>query len=1017
MPGGIGSGGIVDIPFPGNGPVGYVLGKTNAADYAFDWVPPGGGGGGVASVSAGTTQATGPQIIFSNSPTVTFGANGNTITASAAGGGGAGAALSAGTQSVATGTVSFANSNGITFGMSGSSQITASHNGLTTQTVQTQGSVAVQGSTGAISFANSNGISFGANASTITATVRTDYASSDVTSGRAGTGSGFSGTNVSGTMTVNTNGVSIQLSVANPGGGAAFTNGVSGGNTSGTSGTVSNRLVLAGGNNVTLSASTDAGGMSVTISGANAGGAQTGISGVQVSNTTYTSGTITFQNANGISFGSSGANGISASYTVPTVPTSYVSNVNGSSGAISIAVGSSLSSSQAGSSITIGLATNITTALQSTGNYLTIQSNQAFSAAGGSSAFQTLSFADSQGVSFSNSNGSIVATVKTDYAASNVTSGRAGTSSGFSGTNISASITHDTNGLALQLSVANPGGGGGGIANSAGTQIATSGTVVFSNSNNVSFGMSNSSVVTASFGQTNQSVGIYASSNTTGQSSSSTFDARSLSMVAYGLVSIGHSNGSILVSSPNIVDFTQLSVGVSTGGNTSNNSGMVTGQLVLAGGPNITLSGSTNGGSMTVSISGGAGGGGGGGVGVGISSMGNTAGTSGTVTTGNVVLVGSGPISLSQSSSGSNATISINGPAVSSLSATGIVSISTNGSTISIGAPAQSIVVSAGTTSGSVNSLSFVNSNQVSFGLAAGAITASIPRDLASWFEPEIYGGTTSQAQANGTVYFRPFAVANELSFFRAQMLGIVTTQGTTTMSISGSVSAGNATSGSGSWGQSGTLQLFSRVSTGTDANSSRIISFYSNSYSYSIGLSNSVSWSTNASSATVSFTTAGQVGYIANIDSAGGITASSFSTTGSGSFSSSSTNVNSFSSSFAMTFASQVMSQVRPINVPFATSLSVGEYWMGHRQSSQTGSTNYSLQARVQLAPGMVYYTTNTTGYAEIGSTVTIASNNIRQGWGSYSASSNTSTTIALSAISNMSQYALYFNLRALSK
>ena len=59
----------------------------------------------------------------------------------------------------------------------------------------------------------------------------------------------------------------------------------------------------------------------VTISGANAGGAQTGISGVQVSDATYTSGTVTFQNANGISFGSSGANGISASYTVPAAQT------------------------------------------------------------------------------------------------------------------------------------------------------------------------------------------------------------------------------------------------------------------------------------------------------------------------------------------------------------------------------------------------------------------------------------------------------------------------------------------------------------------------------------------------------------------------------------------------------------------------------------------------------------------------------------------------------------------------
>ena len=82
----------------------------------------GGGGGGVTgSISAGTTKGTLGEVVFSNSPTVTFGMDGQTVTASAVGGAGGGVALSAGTQSVNTGTVVFANSNGMTFGMSGSS--------------------------------------------------------------------------------------------------------------------------------------------------------------------------------------------------------------------------------------------------------------------------------------------------------------------------------------------------------------------------------------------------------------------------------------------------------------------------------------------------------------------------------------------------------------------------------------------------------------------------------------------------------------------------------------------------------------------------------------------------------------------------------------------------------------------------------------------------------------------------------------------------------------------------------
>lgn len=94
---------------------------------------------GIQSLSAGTTRATAGEVVFSNSNGLAFGLNGATITGSYTvpsvpaetpfG-------ISAGTQSVSTGTVVWANSNGITFGMSGSNQITASHNGLTSQTNQ-----------------------------------------------------------------------------------------------------------------------------------------------------------------------------------------------------------------------------------------------------------------------------------------------------------------------------------------------------------------------------------------------------------------------------------------------------------------------------------------------------------------------------------------------------------------------------------------------------------------------------------------------------------------------------------------------------------------------------------------------------------------------------------------------------------------------------------------------------------------------------------------------------------------
>jgi hypothetical protein len=123
---------------------------------------------------------------------------------------------------------------------------------------------------------------------------------------------------------------------------------------------------------------------------------------------------ISFSNANGLTFYTSAGNAIVGSYTVPTqtvdtnkagtgftsvstagsdvvgtlntnglslgVPkylttaaqsNQVVNSINGSVGQISFATGSSLSSSQNGSTITWGLASNITTALQSAGAYLT----------------------------------------------------------------------------------------------------------------------------------------------------------------------------------------------------------------------------------------------------------------------------------------------------------------------------------------------------------------------------------------------------------------------------------------------------------------------------------------------------------------------------------------------------------------------------------------------------------------------------------------------------------------------
>ena len=352
----------------------------------------GGGGGGIYA-AAGTQTATSGTVVFANSNNVTFGMSGSSqITASASfsqsvqtqASGNIGATGFATTSTTGTAVVGTNNTTGFTLGVpsfittyaaqtnqtvasggiAGTGFTSASTAGtalvgtlnssglslgipayITTYVAQTNQPVAYSAANGSanfstLTFANSNGVSFSTGTQGLYATVATNYQSqgaylttamqsqsSSVFAKTGFTTSSTAGTAITGTH--NTNGLQLNI----PAYITTYTqpntiNISASGNTTGTLALVSTgTLILAGGNNITLSQN----GQSITISGANVGGAQTAISGIQISNATYTSGTVTFQNANGISFGSSGANGISASYTVPSTA-GLISAINFSAG-------------------------------------------------------------------------------------------------------------------------------------------------------------------------------------------------------------------------------------------------------------------------------------------------------------------------------------------------------------------------------------------------------------------------------------------------------------------------------------------------------------------------------------------------------------------------------------------------------------------------------------------------------------------------------------------------------------
>lgn len=346
------------------------------------------------------------------------------------------------------------------------------------------------------------------------------------------------------------------------------------------------------------------------------GGAADGYNSAQFTNSTANSTMpiLWAGNSNGSGNVTIGLTGSTVTMSAPSGGAGGGATVNGSTGNVSLTVASSLSMSTNGSTISFGLASDITTALQSAGNYLTTaalsEHSHGFSASGGSSTFQTLGFSNANNVTFSNSNGSVVASASF---AQSVDTGKAGTGFTSAGTNISFSGTLNTNGLSLQASVAAPGGGGA-VNFSAGTTSNNLQSVVFSDSNNISFGL-NGSTITGSVVTHGHGINLVGA-NTAGTTSFTgtlfnlsggndiTLSGNNNTIVVHGAVGTGvttaggdlvatlNSNG-LSISHESHVYASGWSIVGNTAG--TNSTGFTNDfNLVLSGGPNITLSGSSN---------------------------------------------------------------------------------------------------------------------------------------------------------------------------------------------------------------------------------------------------------------------------------------------------------------------------------------------------------------------------------------------------------------------------------------
>jgi len=299
---------------------------------------------------------------------------------------------------------------------------------------------------------------------------------------------------------------------------------------------------------------------------------------------------------------------------------------------------------------------------------------------------------------------------------------------------------------------------------SAGTTLVSNGQVVLSNSNGLSFGV-NGSTITASY---TQSTGPAAISAGTTLASSGTVVFSNSNNFSFGM------NGNTVTASfSQSVQPGVTAIGVSTGGNTAGNTGTTQGTYVLAGAGAITLSQSTNAGSLaTLSIS----------VTLSTAPGGIAAGTQ-TATSGTVLFSNSNGISFGMSNS---SVVTASADYVRSISAgttnaTGNQIVFSNSNNISFGAngatitasfsnTATGIAIAAGTQTQTSGTAVLSNSNGFTFGMSnSSVITATYEQRVTVFSQWADF--LTNNAVNNGSLSFQKVSMPMHLSVTQAALL------------------------------------------------------------------------------------------------------------------------------------------------------------------------------------------------------------------------------------------------------
>jgi len=482
-------------------------------------------------------------------------------------------------------------------------------------------------------------------------------------------------------------------------------------------------------------------------------------------------------------------------------------------------------------------------------------------------------------------------------------------------------------------------------------QVSAPATSSLSATGAVSISVNGSTISIGAPAQSNQTEGLYALGNTTGQSSSSTFDARTMSFSGAGGISLGFSNSALVISGPaagaGAVNF--------SAGTTSNN--LATIVFSNSNGVSFGLSGST----ITAS----AAGGGGGASSAGLYALGNTTQNSSTTLALSALSFNAlGAMTMGYS----NSSIQVSAPPVSVLSGISGIGLTTNGSTVSIGGAAY------------------------------------------AFFEPKPFSNSSGLAHVQGSWYIQPFSLPLNFNSGRINQYVSGPATGSMLQATNGtSFVSGTTGSRSVSFSYAKTFVLYSR---GSGTNTSRIESFWSNTFS--LGIAQSVSVSSGGAT-NLSVTNAVTLSYIASIGSDGNYTTSSL--TGSTQATVANSSMNTTAVSGATSAFSNILSGSFILPVGITAALTPGNYWLGQAQSINSTTAGTTVNASSVWSAISQYGMSGSSAFTNFrifNATAPASTSQFNPGVGVFSAvSASPPSTIAFSDIRTMaSAFEQYFNM-----